>query len=101
MQHTKKERNDKHDKPTIGKNATLEVERHLVVEKVICENVKRSCHSDSDGQPKDKKRKKRNVKEITINVEITLDFEVRLYHLNFSIVDCLPALFNLTHTSQN
>ena len=53
MQHTKKERNDKHDKPTIGKNATLEVERRLSIE---------TSHSDSDGQPlpKDKKRKKKN-----------------------------------------
>ena len=76
----KKEGNGNHDEHAIGKNATLEVERRLIVEKVIFEKVKRSCRSDSDGQPKDKKRKKRNVKEVTINAEITLDFEVRLYH---------------------
>ena len=47
---TKKERNDNHGEPAIGKNATLEVEQRLSLE---------TSHSDSDGEPKDNKRKKK------------------------------------------
>lgn len=82
MQRIKKEINGDHDEPVasaVDKNATPKLKRKEIVKK----NVKRSSDSDTNkehGQPKDKKRKKKNVKEITINLEITLDFEVRLYH---------------------